>query len=63
MGDHRLLTHEGHVGIAGERGKTWAEGKENEWTDCVAEDCRVFDITGDWGTAALGSGVWNTTVS
>ena len=31
----------------------WAEGKEKEWTDCVAYGRRVFSITGDWNTAAL----------
>ena len=33
--------------------KTWAEGKKKERTDCVAEDLRLFAITGDWSTAAL----------
>ena len=36
------VTQQGHVG-----GKTWAGGKEKEWTDCVAEDRRVLGITGD----------------
>ena len=36
--------------------------KEKEWTDCVAEDRRLFGITGDWSTAALDSGVWHSTV-
>ena len=29
-------------------GKHGPEGKENNWTDCVAKDCRLFGITGDW---------------
>ena len=31
--------------------------------DCVAEDLRLFGITGDWSTAALDPGVWYSTVS
>ena len=42
MGDHGF-SHEGHVGRAGEHGKTWAGGKEKAWTDCVSEDLRLFD--------------------
>ena len=37
-------------------------GKEKEWTDCVAEDLRLFGITGDWNTAALHPGAWYSTV-
>ena len=29
------------------------EGKEKEWTDCGVENRRVFDITGNWSSAAL----------
>ena len=34
------------------------EGKEKEWTDCVAHDLRLSGITGDWSTAALDPGAW-----
>ena len=47
MDDHRF-TQEG-------------EGKEKEWMDCVAEDRRVFVITGDWSTVALDPEVWFST--
>ena len=30
--------------------------------DCVAEDPRLFGITGDWRTGALDSGVWCSTI-
>ena len=55
MGDHRLprrvMSRE--LENAGKRGPG---GKEKEWTDCVAEDLRLFGITGDWNTAALNPG-------
>ena len=46
MGDHRLTKRImlGELENAGERG---LGGKEKEWTDCVAEDRRVFGITED----------------
>ena len=28
-------------------------GKEKEWTDCVQNDIRAFDIAGDWEATAL----------
>ena len=31
---------------------------EKEWTDCVADDLRLFGVTGDWRTAALDPGAW-----
>ena len=31
-------------------------------TDCVAEDLRLFGITGDWSTAAPDPGAWYSTV-
>ena len=43
---------------AAERGP---EGEEKEWTDCVADDLRLFGITGDWSTAALDPGTWYST--
>ena len=30
--------------------------------DCVAEDRRVFGLTGDWSTAVVDPGVWYSTV-
>ena len=37
-------------------------GQEKGWTDCVADDCRVFSITGDQSTAALDPGAWYTAI-
>ena len=37
-------------------------GKEKEWTDCVADDLRLFGVTGNWKTAALDPGAWYNTV-
>ena len=48
----------GELENAGKRG---SGGEEKEWTDCVAEDLRLFGITGDWSTAALDPGVWYST--
>ena len=61
MGDHRLPKRvmAGELENAGKRGP---EGEEKEWTDCVAEDLRLFGITGDWNTAALDPGAWYSTV-
>ena len=57
MGDHRLpkrvMSRE--LENAGKRGP---EGKEKEWTDYVADDLRLFGVTGDWRTAALDPGAW-----
>ena len=60
MGDHRLPKRfmSGELENAGKRRPG---GKEKEWTDCVAEDLRLFGITGDWSTAALEPGVWYST--
>ena len=60
MGDHRLPKRVmwGELENAGKSGP----GKEKEWTDCVADDLRLFGITGDWSTAALDPGVWYRTV-
>ena len=61
MGDNRLPKRvmSGELENAGKRGPG---GKEKEWTDCVAGDLQLFDITGDWSTAALDPGVWYNTV-
>ena len=61
MSDHRLPKRvvSGEVENTGKRGP----GRKDEyWTDCVAEDCRLFGITGDWSTAKLDPGVWYSTV-
>ena len=52
------VNREVHVGGARERGETWARGKEKEWTDCVADDLRLFGVTRDWRTAALDPAAW-----
>ena len=61
MGDNRLPKRvmSGELKNAGKRGPG---GKEKEWTDCVADDLRLFGITGDWSTGALDSGVWYSAV-
>ena len=61
MGDHRLPKRvmSGEVENAGKHGPG---GKKKEWMNCVAEDRRLFGITGDWSTAALDPGVWYSTV-
>ena len=61
MGDHRLPKRvmSGELENAGKRG---LRGKEKEWTDCVADDLRLFRITGDWSTAALDPGVWDSAI-
>ena len=43
-------------------GKRGPGGKEKDWTDCVAEDLRLFGIRGDWNTAALDLGAKYSTV-
>ena len=52
MGDDSLLEaiFSGELENAGQRGPG---GKEKQWTECVAEDRRVFGITEDWSIAAL----------
>ena len=40
----------GELENAGKRGPG---GEEKDWTDCVAEGLRLFDITGDSNTAEL----------
>ena len=61
LGDHRLPKRvmSGELENAGKRGPG---GKEKEWTDCVADDLRLFGVTGDWKTAALDPGAWYNTV-
>ena len=61
MGDHRLPKRvmSGELENAGKRGPG---GKEKEWTDYVADDLRLFGVTGDWRTAALDPGAWYKTV-
>ena len=57
MGDHRLPKRVMSRELEN-AGKHGPGGKEKKWTDCVAEDRRLFGITGDWNTAALDPGVW-----
>ena len=61
MGDHRLPKRvmSGELENAGKRGPG---GEEKEWTDYVADDLRLFGITGDWSTAALDPEVWYSAV-
>ena len=61
MGDNRLPKRvmSGELENAGKRGPG---GKEKEWTGCVANDLRLFGITGDWSTGALDPGVWHSAV-
>ena len=62
MVDHRLPKRvmSGELENAGTRGPG---GKEKEeWTDCVADDLRLFGVTGDWSTAALDPRAWYNTV-
>ena len=52
MGDHRLPKRvmSGELENAGKRGPG---GKNKEWTDCEADDLRLFGVTGGWRIAAL----------
>ena len=61
MGDHGLPKRvmSGELENARKRGPV---GKEKEWTGSVADDLRLFGITGDWSTAALDPGVWHSAV-
>ena len=61
IGDNRLPKRvmSGELESAGKRGPG---GEEKEWTDCVADDLRLFGITRDWSTAALDPGVWYSAV-
>ena len=61
LGDHRLPKRvmSGELENAGKRRPG---GKKKEWTDCVADDLRLFGITGDWSTAALDPWVWYSAV-
>ena len=61
MGDHRLPKRVMSGGLKN-AGKHRPRGKEKEWTDCVADDLRLFGITGDWSTTVLDPGVWYSTV-
>ena len=61
MGDHRLPKRvmSGELENAGKRGPG---GKGKEWTDCVADDLRLFGITRDWSTVAIDPEVWYSAV-
>ena len=57
MGDHWLPKRvmSGELENSGKRGPG---GKEKEWTDCVADDLRLFGVPGDGRTAALDPEAW-----
>ena len=61
MGDHSLINRvtSGELENAGKRGPG---RKEKEWTDCMADNLRLFGITGNWSTAELDHGAWYSTV-
>ena len=61
MGDYKLSKRV-MPGELENAGKREPGGKEKERTGCVVEDLWIFDITGDWSTAALDPGVWYSTV-
>ena len=48
--------------ISGDLEKAESGGKKKERAHSVAEDRRVFGITGDWSTNALDPGTWHNTV-
>ena len=55
--DHRLpkKTISGCLKNVGQRGP---RGKENIYTNCVAENCRVFVIPRDWSVTPLDTRAW-----
>ena len=57
MSGHRLpkRSMSGELENAGKRGPG---GKKKERMNCVADDLRLFGVTGDWRTAALDPGAW-----
>ena len=61
MGDHKLPKRvmSGELENAGKHGPG---GKGKEWTDCVADNIRLFGITMDWSTAAFDLEVWFSAV-
>ena len=61
MGDHSLPKRvmSGELENTEKRG---AGGKEKQWMDCVVDDLRLFRIPGDWSTAALDPGAWQSAV-
>ena len=61
MDNHRLLKWVMSEELEN-AGKRVSGRKEKEGTKCVAEDRRLFGITGDWSTATLDRGVWYSTV-
>ena len=68
IGDVVVVVVSRTTGYQGSFRESWTTGgnvgrvKERQWTDCVAEDLRLFGITGDWSTAALDPGVWYSTI-
>ena len=58
--DNRRLPRRIMMGTLESPGRHGRGGKEKEWTDCVADDLRLFGI-GDgevWKTLALDPGKW-----
>ena len=47
MGDHRLPKRV-MSGVLENAGKRGPGEKEKEWTNCMADDVRLFGVTGDW---------------
>ena len=58
MGDHRLPKRVMSGELDQNTGKRGLGGNDKEWTDYVADDLRLFGVSGDWGTAALDPGAW-----
>ena len=58
--DNRRLPRRIMMGTLENPGRRGRGGKEKEWTDCVADDLRLFGIgEGDgWETMVLDSGKW-----
>ena len=58
--DNRRLPRRIMVGTLENPGQRGRGGKEKEWTDCVADDLRLFGIwDGEgWKTVALDPGIW-----
>ena len=62
--DNHKLPRRIMVGTLENPGRRVRECKEKEWTDCVADDQRLFGI-GDgegWETVALDPGKWREVV-
>ena len=58
--DDRRLPKRIMSGALEKPGRRGRGGKKKEWTDCLADDLRMFGIGGSegWRTAALEPGIW-----